>query len=383
MTSAPAQTAKLASTRKRMLETALRFQGYLGLLIVFVIGAIFSPVRDNTNLFLDVTNQMNIVRYVATTGIIAIGMTLVILIGEIDLAVGSVLAFVATLTAFLLTAGGMGTLETLVIVLAAGAALGFVNGAITTGLRIPSFVVTLAMMSFARGLARLLFGGVAVPLMATSQGGNAPESAFFFAARVGGIFPVPALMMFSTFRCARGYDQDHRLLDLWRTDRTRRVHAGDSTQSGRTERRHRLRVKRHRRRRHRWYELAGRHRIDCRFGRWRLDARHDRQHPQFEQRAIGRTTLDQRQPDRRRRCTAKVAASRLTLGVTSSLILEPSALNITLEQLISRPQNPALSTHNFKGGEDGKGMKRTGLETKRATKPSPRKTEIAPHPRAG
>ena len=94
MTSAPAQTAKLASTRKRMLETALRFQGYLGLLIVFVIGAIFSPVRDNTNLFLDVTNQMNIVRYVATTGIIAIGMTLVILIGEIDLAVGSVLAFV-------------------------------------------------------------------------------------------------------------------------------------------------------------------------------------------------------------------------------------------------------------------------------------------------
>jgi ribose transport system permease protein len=196
MTSAPAQTAKLASTRKRMLETALRFQGYLGLLIVFVIGAIFSPVRDNTNLFLDVTNQMNIVRYVATTGIIAIGMTLVILIGEIDLAVGSVLAFVATLTAFLLTAGGMGTLETLMIVLAAGAALGFVNGAITTGLRIPSFVVTLAMMSFARGLARLLFGGVAVPLMAVSQGGNAPESAFFFAARVGGIFPVPALMMF-------------------------------------------------------------------------------------------------------------------------------------------------------------------------------------------
>lgn len=192
----PAQTTKLATTRKRLLETALRFQGYLGLLIVFILGAIFSPVRDGSNLFLDVTNQMNILRYVATTGIIAIGMTLVILVGEIDLAVGSVLAFVATLTAFLLTTGGFGTLPTILAVLAAGSVLGFVNGAVTTGLRIPSFVVTLAMMSFARGLARLLFGGVAIPLMSVSQGGAAPDSAFFFATRLGGVLPVPALMMF-------------------------------------------------------------------------------------------------------------------------------------------------------------------------------------------
>jgi ribose transport system permease protein len=196
MISSPAQNNRRSSNQKRILETALRFQGYLGLLIVFVLGAVFSPVRDNSNLFLDITNQMNIVRYVATTGIIAIGMTLVILIGEIDLSVGSMLAFIATLTAFLLTTGGMGTLETLVIVLFAGAGLGFVNGAITTGLRIPSFVVTLAMMSFARGLARLLFGGIAVPLLGVSMGGNAPESAFFFEQRILGGIPVPALMMF-------------------------------------------------------------------------------------------------------------------------------------------------------------------------------------------
>jgi ribose transport system permease protein len=52
------------------------------------------------------------------------------------------------------------------------------------------------MMSFARGLARLLFGGIAVPLLAVSQGGEAPESAFFITQRLGGIFPVPALFMF-------------------------------------------------------------------------------------------------------------------------------------------------------------------------------------------
>jgi ribose transport system permease protein len=181
---------------RRALDQVLRFQGYLGLLIVFVLGAIFAPVRDGTNLFLDVPNQMNILRYVAETGIIAIGMTLVILIGEIDLAVGAVLAFSATLTAYLLTNGQFGTSTAFVAVIVAGTALGFTNGIVTTGLRIPSFVVTLAMMSFARGLARLIFGGVSIPLLPVSQGGSAPESAFFFSERLFGVLPVPALVMF-------------------------------------------------------------------------------------------------------------------------------------------------------------------------------------------
>jgi ribose transport system permease protein len=196
VTSLPPRTKSTPSASKRALEGLLRFQGYLGLLVVFIIGAIFSPVRDNSNLFLDVTNQMNILRYVAETGIIAIGMTLVILVGEIDLSVGAVLGFVATLTAFLLTGAGFGTFLTFVAVIAAGALLGLLNGSVTTGFRIPSFVVTLAMMSFARGLARLLFGGVAIPLLAVSQGGSAPQDAFFITQRIFGVLPVPALVMF-------------------------------------------------------------------------------------------------------------------------------------------------------------------------------------------
>ena len=182
--------------KTRLLYAAVRFQGYLGLLAVFVLGVIFSPVKDSTNLFLDVTNQMNILRYVAETGIIAIGMTLVILVGEIDLSVGAVLAFGATLTAWLLTATGAGTLVTFIAVLASGAVFGFVNGFISTSFKIPSFVTTLAMMSFARGLARLVFGGVAIPLLAISMGGSAPEDAFFVNNRLGGVLPVPALFMF-------------------------------------------------------------------------------------------------------------------------------------------------------------------------------------------
>jgi ribose transport system permease protein len=71
-----------------------------------------------------------------------------------------------------------------------------VNGIVTTGLRIPSFVVTLAMMSFARGLARLIFGGVSIPLLPLSQGGSAPEAAFFFSQRLWDVLPVPAVVMF-------------------------------------------------------------------------------------------------------------------------------------------------------------------------------------------
>ncbi len=195
MTSPSVQMPQSRSPGKRLLETLVRFQGYLGLLIVFIVGAIFAPVRDGTNLFLDVPNQMNILRYVAETGIIAIGMTLVILVGEIDLSVGAILAFVATLSAYLLTSTGFGTLPTFVAAILAGAILGMVNGGVITGLRIPSFVVTLAMMSVARGLARLIFGGVAITLLAISQGGTAPDSAFFINQRLLSI-PVPAVLMF-------------------------------------------------------------------------------------------------------------------------------------------------------------------------------------------
>lgn len=187
-------TAGGAGGTRRVLQTALRFQGYLGLLIVLVVGAAFSPVKDGTNLFIDLTNQMNVLRYVAETGIIAVGMTLVILVGEIDLSVGSILALVATLTAFLLARAGFGTGPAVVLALLTGAALGATNGLVVTGLSLPSFVATLAMMTFARGLVRTIFGGVAIPLLPSSLGGQAPESAFFFARKVGWL-PVPALIM--------------------------------------------------------------------------------------------------------------------------------------------------------------------------------------------
>jgi ribose transport system permease protein len=189
-----AQTIAAASGRRqRILLTILRFQGYFGLLIVFLLGVFFSPTRRGVNLFIDPLNQANIVRDVAENGIIAVGMTLVILIGGIDLSVGSVIALVATTGAALLMRVGWGTEMTVLTMLGLGALVGWVNGVVTARFRIQSFIVTLAMMSVARGLARIISGGLAIPI--AYGAGAAPESFSWLGIRIGPNVPVPAILM--------------------------------------------------------------------------------------------------------------------------------------------------------------------------------------------
>ena len=119
-------------------------------------------------------------------------MTPVIISGGIDLSVGSILALAATLAGSLLMGGGMGVWPMAGIVLAAGCLCGLVSGFVVTRWRIQPFVATLAMMSAARGIARYLSGGAAIPL-GFGEGG-APESFRALAAPVVPYVPVPALV---------------------------------------------------------------------------------------------------------------------------------------------------------------------------------------------
>ena len=187
-----ATAAPESSGLQGLLRLASRFQGYVGLLVVVAFGAILSPSRHGVNLFLDPPNQAIILRDVAENGIIAVGMTLVLIVGEIDLSVGSVLALVGTGAAWLLVQPHWGAAATVITALLAGGGVGATNGFVTTRLRIPSFVVTMAMLSFARGLARICFGGIAIPVLPVP--GLAPESLFVLARRVAGL-PVPALLL--------------------------------------------------------------------------------------------------------------------------------------------------------------------------------------------
>ena len=112
--------------------------------------------------FLTLANFMNIFQQVAVVAIAAFGMTWVILLGEIDLSVGSIIA-VAGMVGAQSLALGTGFSAALLITVAAGAILGAVNGLLTARLLLPSFIATVATMSIYRGLVSLPTGGA--PLM--------------------------------------------------------------------------------------------------------------------------------------------------------------------------------------------------------------------------
>lgn len=173
---------------------------FVGLIAVIILACIFSPVRRGELIFLDPGNLSDIMRQVAERGILAVGMTFVILAAGIDLSVGSVLAFAATLSAVMLMRGGYGTPETVIAVLLAGLLIGAINAVVITKGRIQSFIVTLAMMSAARGLARVVSGGSGVEI-GYGAGGASPSFAFF-GDKIGNFIPVPALIFLATVAIA-------------------------------------------------------------------------------------------------------------------------------------------------------------------------------------
>ncbi len=142
----------------------MRFQSLFGLIALLLVSALLSPVNNGRNVFLEPQNLLNIVRFASENGIIAIGMTLVILTGGIDLSVGALLALCAVCAAACLMRYQVGTFPTVLLTLALGALAGWVNGTVTTRLRLQSFITTLAMLSAARGAASLWSGGYAIPL---------------------------------------------------------------------------------------------------------------------------------------------------------------------------------------------------------------------------
>ncbi|MEZ4298326.1 MAG: ABC transporter permease [Polyangiaceae bacterium] len=125
------------------------------LAVVLIAGAIFNA----NGAFFTWETHRSMLREISVHGILACGMTVVILTGGIDLGVGSLLGLSAV--GFAMLAMPMEVAAPLAIgaVLAGGAALGAVSGGFVARFRVQPFVVTLAMMVFGRGLAKLISGG--------------------------------------------------------------------------------------------------------------------------------------------------------------------------------------------------------------------------------
>ena len=127
----------------------------IGLVILCIVLSLMSPV------FLTSDNAVNVVTQATVNAVVALGMTVVIITGGIDLSVGSVLAVAGIVMAMMLKAGQPTALAMLVC-LAVGAFCGLLNGIMITLGKLPPFIATLGMMSMARGIALVISNGRAI-----------------------------------------------------------------------------------------------------------------------------------------------------------------------------------------------------------------------------
>lgn len=143
--------------RPRLPEGALQRYGGIGALILLLI---ISTVASDR--FLQAQNILNVLRQISIVGVLALGMTFVIITAGIDLSVGAMLSVVVVLTAD--TVQVYGVFPGVVVALGVGAGFGLINGLGVTLGGVQPFVMTLGMMAFAKGIALLFTNGQPIPI---------------------------------------------------------------------------------------------------------------------------------------------------------------------------------------------------------------------------
>jgi ribose transport system permease protein len=145
-------------TRETRSSGALNFvRGATGPLIGLILLCLFLSFATDT--FLSLRNFLNVMDQITVLGVMAVGMTFVILLGGIDLSVGSVLALSGMVMGYLGDNLGWPFGLAILAALIASAVCGAVSGLMITRLHMPAFIATLAMMSIARGLASIITNG--------------------------------------------------------------------------------------------------------------------------------------------------------------------------------------------------------------------------------
>jgi len=120
--------------------------GFAEGVLILILLAFFVILSFTSPSFLTLNNLSNLVRQVAIIGVVAIGMTIVIISAGIDLSVGSLVGFSNILVAVLMT-HGVPIVPSILLALGAGAALGVLNGVLIHDGRVPPFIATLGMMT--------------------------------------------------------------------------------------------------------------------------------------------------------------------------------------------------------------------------------------------
>ena len=168
--------------KRNIIEILKKFKTGIGLLALIIVLSFMSPY------FLTIPNLLNVVRQVSIIALISFGMTMVILTGGIDLSVGSMLAFSGAIAAGIMVNSGLNVFLAILLGLAAGTALGLFNGIAVAKAKLPAFIVTLAMMTVARGFTLIYTNGRPIS--------GFDETFRFFGAGYIGRIPVPVIIMF-------------------------------------------------------------------------------------------------------------------------------------------------------------------------------------------
>ena len=181
--------------KDKMKSMLKQMQSVIALVIIFVVASVIC-VKDGKNNFLDIRNLMNVLRAVSENGIIAIGMTIILILGDIDLSVGSVVGLISTGCAYLMVKKRTW--------FCSGSAFESCNRWIIWSVQWPLYyknevagnsnIVTLASMNIARGLARFWANGIGIPLAYGEGEGMAPPAFEVLQMRIGGVIPVPAII---------------------------------------------------------------------------------------------------------------------------------------------------------------------------------------------
>lgn len=150
MTSTVSTPSRLQRGRLTPLVFLARYGFYVALAALVIV---FTALSRN---FLTIPNLLNILQQTSTIGIMAIGQTLVILAGGIDVSVGSALGLGGMIAAMVMREPGASPLVAVIAGMGSGLAVGLVNGTIITRLGVDAFITTLATLNMARGLVYIL-----------------------------------------------------------------------------------------------------------------------------------------------------------------------------------------------------------------------------------
>ena len=132
-------------------------KGNIGIIVVLIIMCV--AVALATDKFLTTNNIISVLRQISINTYIALGMTLIIILGHIDLSVGSIVAMSGTLTVGFIVNQGLPLGVAIAAGLLVGTAAGFVSGFIVANFKVPAFIITMAMMNIASGIAYVYTGG--------------------------------------------------------------------------------------------------------------------------------------------------------------------------------------------------------------------------------